>query len=115
CMKIRRMGGGSAEPGMKTSFSFASALPFAVFREDRMRFDKDEIENYFLFCLCARLSLSLEKTGCGSVVAKPKTSFSFATTLTFRYLCSFQKGRHRAGRSEERRRQDAYSQTDIQP
>src|SRR5699024_1430247 len=68
-----------------------SAVYFAEhnsnFREDRLRLGRDKIENFVFFCHCARLSLSLEKIGFGSAKTKPKTSFSFAATLAFRYLC----------------------------
>ena len=45
-------------------------------------------EKFVFLCLYSHLSLSLNKIGVGSAESKLKTAFSFASTLTFHYLCN---------------------------
>ena len=88
CLRRRQEAARQNQIAKSSVFLLPLRSPFTIFREDRRRLGRVKLRKTpFFFCLCARLSLSLEKTGGGSAESNcEKLCFSFASALAFHYL-----------------------------
>ena len=88
CLRRRQEAARQNQIAKSSVFLLPLRSLFTIFREDRRRLGRVKLrKTLFFFCLCARLSLSLEKTGGGSAESNcEKLCFSFASALAFHYL-----------------------------